>query len=262
MNFCSLCGSLPCTCHDELGLLDNKNRSDLGVNGKAWSMTDTIIDEGSNNEGNLQGKEFKHVSYDLSVLNFTDQNARGGSQSSDEEIVVGVEVQYQDSSESRDKSSDNNTAFLSFFGWKEKDEVEDDDKQIIKCKTKTKSVGGKTFVDMEEGGNGDDDKDADVPDSDVAKAKMKATQDIMRNTTLNQAEKPALIRRVQAVSADRDLGNGAKVRQMQQLAEGKMLSADELSLLRREQEEPAPRPKAKRPASAAVGSGSSRCVEK
>ena len=129
------------------------------MNGKAWSITDTIIDEGSNNEGNLQGKEFKHVSYDLSVLNFTDQNARGGSQSSDEEIVVGVEVQYQDSSESRDKSSDNNTAFLSFFGWKEKDEVEDDDKQIIKCKTKTKSVGGKTFVDMEEGGNGDDDEE-------------------------------------------------------------------------------------------------------
>ena len=70
------------------------------------------------------------------------------------------------------------------------------------------------------GGNGDDDKEADVPASDVAKAKMKATQDIMRNTTLNQAEKPALIRRVQAVSADRDLGNGAKVRQMQRLAEG------------------------------------------
>ena len=159
MNFCSLCGSLPCTCHDELGLLDNKNRSDLRVNGKAWSITDTIIDEGSNNEGNLQGKEFKHVSYDLSVLNFTDQNARGGSQSSDEEIVVGVEVQYQDSSESRDKSSDNNTAFLSFFGWKEEDEVEDDDKQIIKRTTKTKSVGGKTFVDMEEGGNGDDDEE-------------------------------------------------------------------------------------------------------
>ena len=54
-----------------------------------------------------------------------------------------------------------------------------------------------------------------VADADVAKAKMKATQDIMRNTTLNQAEKPALIRRVQAVSADTDLGNGAKVRQMQ-----------------------------------------------
>ena len=39
---------------------------------------------------------------------------------------------------------------------------------------------------------------------------------------------------------------------MQQLAEGKMLSADELSLLRQVQEEPASRPKAKRPASAAA----------
>ena len=75
------------------------------------------------------------------------------------------------------------------------------------------------------GGSGSDadaeaEADAAVADADVAKAKMKATQDIMRNTTLNQAEKPALIRRVQAVSADKELANGAKVRQMQQLAEG------------------------------------------
>ena len=81
--------------------------------------------------------------------------------------------------------------------------------------------------DEEEGGNtntSDGESDADgsgVSDADVAKAKMKATQDIMRNTTLNQAEKPQLIRKVQAVASDSALSNGAKVQQMQQLAEGK-----------------------------------------
>ena len=68
---------------------------------------------------------------------------------------------------------------------------------------------------------GSDADGGDVSDADVAKAKMKATQDIMRNTTLNQAEKPQLIRKVQAVASDSALSNGAKVKQMQQLAEGK-----------------------------------------
>lgn len=81
--------------------------------------------------------------------------------------------------------------------------------------------------DEEEGDNtntsdeGSDADGSDVSDADVAKAKMKATQDIMRNTALNQAEKPQLIRKVQAVASDSALSNGAKVQQMEQLAEGK-----------------------------------------
>lgn len=71
------------------------------------------------------------------------------------------------------------------------------------------------------GGDTDDDGGGDVSDAEVAKAKMKATQDIMRHTTLNQAEKPQLIRRVQAIASDSSLSNAAKVKQMQQLAEGK-----------------------------------------
>ena len=70
-------------------------------------------------------------------------------------------------------------------------------------------------------GSSSDADASSISSADVGKAKMKATQDIMRNTTLNQAEKPQLIRKVQAVASDDALSNGAKVRQMQQLAEGK-----------------------------------------
>ena len=67
----------------------------------------------------------------------------------------------------------------------------------------------------------DNSDDSSVSTADVGKAKMKATQDIMRNTSLNQAEKPGLIRKVQAVAADDKLSPEAKVRRMRNLADGR-----------------------------------------